>query len=105
MGWLGGGALREKGRGGFGSFKSNSVSDTASLQYQVALAVSQAWWNFREGKIAFAERAIGQIPDTDIFVVPPSRTGANRWDDCLAWRLVDPDAHCPGAFFLVWHSG
>ena len=61
------------------ALRSNSVSDLTSLQNHVALSVSQAWQNFREGKIAFAERAVGQIPDAEIFVVPPSRTKANRF--------------------------
>jgi RNA polymerase sigma-70 factor, ECF subfamily len=87
------------------ALKRNSVSDLASLQNQVAMAVSQAWRNFREGEIAFAERAIGQIPDTDIFVVPPSRTGANRWTivllGCLSILMLIAQAHS----FLVWYSG
>ena len=45
----------------------------------MALAVAQAWQNFRDGKIALAERAIGQISDAEIFVVSPGRTHATRW--------------------------
>ena len=87
------------------ALKSHSVSDPASLQNQVAMAVSQAWRNFREGEIAFAERTIGQIPDAEIFVVPPSRTRANRfmiivWS-CLLILMLILQAHS----FTVWRSG
>jgi len=107
LGWDGSVAARcgKKDAADLEALKSNSVSDTASLQYQVALAVSQAWWNFREGKIAFAERAIGQIPDTDIFVVPPSRTGANRWTIVLLGGLSILMLIAQAHSFLVWHSG
>ena len=64
---------------GLRALPSNSVSDLGALEHQVATAVSEAWRNFREGKTALAEKAIGQIPDADIFVVPPTRTRANRW--------------------------
>ena len=87
------------------ALKSNSVSDPASLQNQVALAVFQAWRNFREGKIAFAERAIGQIPDNDIFVVPPSRTRANRWRLILLGGLLILMLVVQAHSFLVWYSG
>jgi RNA polymerase sigma-70 factor, ECF subfamily len=78
------------------ALRSNSVSDPAALQKQVALAVSQAWRNFHEEKTALAERAIGQIPDTEIFVVPPSRTKANRWSIIVACCLL--------IFFLIEHA-
>ena len=81
LGWNGSVAARcgKKDAADLEALRSNSVSDPTSLQNQVAMAVSQAWQNFREGKITFAERAMGQIPDTEIFVVPPMRTRANRW--------------------------
>jgi len=89
LGWDGLVAARcgKKDAADLEALKSNSVSDPASLQNQVALAVSRAWQNFREGKNAFSERAIGQIPDAEIFVVPPSRTRSNRWTIVLLGGL------------------
>jgi RNA polymerase sigma-70 factor (ECF subfamily) len=59
--------------------RSHSTADLPRLENQVALAVAQSWQNFRAGKIADAERAIGQVSDTDIFIVPPTRTRAQFW--------------------------
>jgi RNA polymerase sigma-70 factor (ECF subfamily) len=65
--------------GGLEVLRSQSTADLSGLENQVALAVSQAWQNFRAGKISDAERAIGQVPDADIFIVPPTRTRAQFW--------------------------
>jgi len=71
------------------TLRNNSVSDPASLQSQVAMAVSQAWRIFHEGKtVLWPERVIGQIPDTEIFVMPPIRTRANRWFIILTCCLL-----------------
>jgi RNA polymerase sigma-70 factor (ECF subfamily) len=98
LGWNGSVTARcgKKDAADLEALRSNSVSDPASLQDQVAMAVSQAWRNFREGKIAFAGRAIGQIPDTEIFVVPPIRTRSNRWGIIIACCLL--------IFFLIEHA-
>jgi RNA polymerase sigma-70 factor (ECF subfamily) len=87
------------------TLKNNSASNLTSLQNQVAMAVSQAWRNFREGKIAFAERAIGQIPNAEIFIVPPGRTRANRWR--IAWisGILILNVIVQAHSFLVWYSG
>jgi RNA polymerase sigma-70 factor, ECF subfamily len=81
LGWDGSVAARcgKKDAAGLAILRSNFTSDPAQFENQVALAVSQAWRNFRDGKTALAERAIGQISEAEIFVVPPGRTRANRW--------------------------
>ena len=63
------------------------------LEELVVAAVSTAWDNFREGDLKAAERTLGQIPDVEIFVKPPSRLGALRFIRimllvCLALILV-----------------
>ena len=69
----------KKDAAGLEALRDNSIYNLTQLENQVALAVGQAWQDFRDGRIAFAERAIGEISDTEIFVVPPGRTRANRW--------------------------
>jgi RNA polymerase sigma-70 factor (ECF subfamily) len=46
---------------------------------QVAAAMKYAWREFRSGNTAATERALGQTPDTEIFVVPPARAASTRW--------------------------
>ena len=107
LGWDGSVAARCGGKDAVDLevLRNNSASDPTSLQNQVAMAVSQAWRNFREGKIAFAERAIGQIPNAEIFIVPPGRTRANRWR--IAWisGILILNVIVQAHFFLVWYSG
>ena len=79
--------------------RSQSTANLAGLENQVALAVSQAWQNFLEEKITSAERAVGQVPDSEIFVVPPSRTRANRWQRIVFGSLI---ALCLILFGTIW---
>ncbi len=67
---------------------SISVHDLAAMEARVALAVTLAWRNFRAGDAALAERAIGQIADAEIFLVPTARTAVNRWMLIVAGGLV-----------------
>ena len=52
---------------------------TADLESRVAAAVQSAWRHFRQGEFAAAERAVGQVPDADVFLVPTARSKATRW--------------------------
>ena len=90
LGWDGAVVARcgIKDAAGWEALRNNFTSDLIQLENQVALAVALAWQNFREKKIAAAERAIGQIPDAEIFVVPPGRTRANRWQRIVAGGLL-----------------
>ena len=46
---------------------------------QVTAAVKYAWREFRNGNTAATDRALGQKPDAEIFVVPPARAASTRW--------------------------
>ena len=58
--------------------QGHPLPNVADLENQVAVAVESAWRHFRNGDSALAERAVGQVPDTDIFIVPPARSKAAR---------------------------
>jgi RNA polymerase sigma-70 factor (ECF subfamily) len=58
--------------------EGRALSNAAALEKQVAVAVESAWRHFRNGDSALAERAVGQVPEADIFVVPPARSKAVR---------------------------
>lgn len=73
---------------GLATMQNNVTTDLMSLENQVTAVIAQAWRNFREGNTVLAERAIGQIPDTEIFVMPPARTAANRWTVIVFGGLV-----------------
>lgn len=49
------------------------------LEREVADAVTAAWVHFQNGNPSLAERALGQVPDRDIFAKPPGRLTANLW--------------------------
>ena len=59
--------------------RRHSTAELVGLENQVAQAVAQAWYNFRVCNFTDAERAIGQVPDAEIFVVPPTQTRAQFW--------------------------
>ena len=52
------------------------------LERIVMEVVRQAWQEFRSGNLVTAERALGQLPESDIFVVSPARAKSTRW-----WRV------------------
>jgi len=60
----------------------------AALEKQVVEVAAQAWQYFRAGQVAAAERAIGQIPEAEIYVVPPGRTRAFRWQRGMFFGVV-----------------
>ena len=49
---------------------------------RVQAAVAQAWSEFSAGRSSHAERALGEVPASDIFLVPPGRARPTRW-----WRI------------------
>jgi len=61
------------------TMRGSPAADPAGLEKQVAGAMSAAWQYLRAGNINLAERAVGQIPDAEIFVVPTHRIRASRW--------------------------
>ena len=57
--------------------------DLPQLECRVSDAVVQASRDFKEGRIAAAERAVGQISESGIFLVPPARASGTR-----GWRML-----------------
>jgi hypothetical protein len=49
------------------------------LETQVASVVAEAWAAFRAGETARAESTLGQVPEAEVFVVPPARSRAEIW--------------------------
>lgn len=60
-----------------------AVTDRRELENLVAKTVSQAWQEFRAGNHESAARALGQVPESEVFVVPVGRDAATRW-----WRRI-----------------
>jgi RNA polymerase sigma-70 factor (ECF subfamily) len=58
--------------------EGRALPDAVDLEKQVAVAVESAWRHFCNGDSAMVERALGQVPETDIFIVPPARSKAVR---------------------------
>jgi hypothetical protein len=57
----------------------NAVLDLPQLEREVAESVTHAWRAFREGDVVSAAKSVGEIPESDIFVVPPARSCFSRW--------------------------
>ncbi len=49
------------------------------LETQVALVAEAAWENFRHGEFGLAERALGQLPEAELFVQPLAQAGFPQW--------------------------
>lgn len=59
--------------------KPNTASDPAGLEFQLATVVEHAWREFRDGDSAAAERALGELPESEVFVVSPPRAASTHW--------------------------
>lgn len=57
----------------------DAVLDLPDLEREVAASVTRAWHAFRDGDAVAAARGLGEIPESDIFVVPPARSRFSRW--------------------------
>lgn len=64
------------------------LNQRAQLETQVATAVKSAWQAFRAGNILAAEKAIGEKPEGEIFVVPPDRAASTRWQQASLALVV-----------------
>ena len=67
---------------------ADAVARQVQLESQVATAVKFAWQAFRAGNISTAEKAIGEKPESDIFVVPPARAASTRWQQASLALVV-----------------
>ena len=61
------------------ALQEHSMAERADLEKQVAASVQSAWRHFRQGEAAAAARAVGEVPDADVYIVPPARSKAVRW--------------------------
>jgi RNA polymerase sigma-70 factor (ECF subfamily) len=60
----------------------------AQLESQVATAVKFAWKEFRNGNLPAVEKALGEKPEGEIFVVPPVRSASTRWQQASLALVV-----------------
>jgi RNA polymerase sigma factor (sigma-70 family) len=65
------------------SLNTGRPIDPPQLECLVGKVVGQGWRDYREGNIAAAEGALGQLPEAAIFVVPPARAKSMLW-----WRML-----------------
>jgi hypothetical protein len=63
--------------------KTSSLTTPRELETIVERGVVRAWQEFRNGNHRAAERILGELPDSDVFTVPPARAKSTRW-----WRLL-----------------
>jgi hypothetical protein len=80
---------------------AHAVLDLPQLEREVAESVTHAWRAFREGDAASAARGLGEIPESDIFLVPPARSRFSRWTRIILGAHV-----VLGLVFMftVWHD-
>lgn len=58
------------------------------LENDVAMALQTAWHRCQKGDLTSAERALGQLPDREIFVAHPSHNPFTQWYKTLGITLV-----------------
>jgi RNA polymerase sigma factor (sigma-70 family) len=68
--------------GDLSALKAGHKTDSRELESVVAEIVAEAWREFRNGKQSAAEHALGELPESEVFVVPPARAKGTRW-----WRI------------------
>jgi RNA polymerase sigma-70 factor (ECF subfamily) len=64
------------------ALKTGGMTDPRELEEVVAGVAGQAWREFCQGNPAQAERTLGELPESEIFLVPPRQAKSNRW-----WRV------------------
>lgn len=60
-------------------YQTGAAQDLSEIETQVETAILSAWAAFRSGNIKLAERIIGDVPESEVFLVPPTRARAARW--------------------------
>ncbi len=61
------------------SMEVGQCCSIADLEEQVGIAVEQAWREYRQGHAAASQRLLGEVSDDSVFLVPPARSKAVRW--------------------------
>lgn len=64
------------------------AAQRAEQEAKVAAAVKHAWQQFRNGNLPAAEKAIGETPESEIFIVPPARADSTRWQQASLALVV-----------------
>lgn len=67
---------------------ADATAGQAQLESQVVTAVKFAWNEFRKGNLPAVEKALGEKPEADIFVVPPARAASTRWQQASLALVV-----------------
>ena len=67
---------------------ADATARQAQSESQVATAVKFAWKEFRNGNFPAVEKALGEKPEADIFVVPPARAASTRWQQASLAMVV-----------------
>jgi RNA polymerase sigma-70 factor (ECF subfamily) len=65
------------------ALKTSGLTNAEELESLVEESMVQSWQAFRSGNIPAAERALGDAPESEVFVVPPARAQATLW-----WRIL-----------------
>jgi RNA polymerase sigma factor (sigma-70 family) len=55
---------------------SRRLDESQDIELTVETSVSQAWYEFRRGNLAAAERSLGEMPESQVFLVAPGRAKA-----------------------------
>jgi RNA polymerase sigma-70 factor, ECF subfamily len=61
---------------------------TQELGTVVEATVGSAWREFRTGNLDLAERMLGELPESEVFLVPPARSRSTRWLQGFLGALV-----------------
>jgi hypothetical protein len=64
------------------ALQTSGPTNPQELESLVEASVVQAWREFRHGNFAAAERMVGDSPELEVFLVPPTRAKSMRW-----WRI------------------
>jgi len=70
------------------ALKTGRLNDSEQLERLVASAAGQAWRDFRDENTTAAERALGLLPESDIFVVPPASAKSMRWQQKFLGAII-----------------
>jgi RNA polymerase sigma-70 factor (ECF subfamily) len=62
--------------------------DTAELETHVSGTVQEAWRSFRAGNVNEAEQLLGEIAESEVFIVPPARAAGTRWQRIFLGLVV-----------------
>lgn len=70
------------------SINSSASVDSTKLEFQVLAAVESAWTHFRGRSMVDAELAVGQVPESEVFLKSPAKAGSARWQFRAALFLL-----------------